>query len=46
MAQYIPAPNSGTNQFTFNPTQTGSGNYQEIVRVDHTFNRANAIWAE
>jgi len=45
LATYIPAPNSGTNQFTFNPTETGTGNYQEIVRVDHTFNSANALWA-
>lgn len=44
MATYIPAPNSGTNQFTFNPNQTGSGNYQEILRVDHTFNPNNSIW--
>jgi hypothetical protein len=41
---YIPAPNSGTNEFTFNPTQTGSGNYQEILRIDHTFNSSNSIW--
>lgn len=45
MAKYIPAPNSGDNQFTFNPTEKGSGNYQEIVRIDHTFNQSNAIWA-
>jgi len=45
MAKYIPVPNSGDNQFTFNPTEKGSGNYQEIVRVDHTFNQSDAIWA-
>jgi hypothetical protein len=44
LSTYIPPPNSGNNQFTFNPTQTGSGNYQEILRVDHTFNSRNAIW--
>jgi hypothetical protein len=45
MSKYIPAPNSGSNQFTFNPTETGTGNYQEIARVDHTFNSSDAIWA-
>jgi len=44
MSTYIPAPNSGTNQFTFNPTETGTGNYQEILRVDHTFNSKDSIW--
>jgi hypothetical protein len=45
MTKYIPAPNSGTNQFTFNPTETGTGNYQEIVRIDHTFNATDSLWA-
>ena len=44
MSTYIPAPNSGTNQFTFNPTETGTGNYQEIARIDHTFNSKDSIW--
>jgi hypothetical protein len=44
LTKYIPPPNSGANEFTFNPTQTGTGNYQEILRVDHTFNASNAIW--
>jgi Carboxypeptidase regulatory-like domain len=43
-AKYIPAANSGTSQFTFNPTETGTGNYQEIVRIDHTFNSSDSIW--
>jgi hypothetical protein len=45
MTKYIPTPNSGVNQFTFNPTETGSGNYQEIIRVDHTFSQSDSIWA-
>src|ERR1035438_6212954 len=44
MSTYIPAPNAGTNQFTFNPTELGSGNYQEIARIDHTFNSNDSIW--
>jgi hypothetical protein len=44
LSTYIPAPNSGVNEFTFNPTEFGSGNYQEILRVDHTFNPTNSIW--
>jgi Carboxypeptidase regulatory-like domain len=42
--KYIPGPNSGANEFTFNPTQTGTGNYQEIARIDHTFNASDSIW--
>lgn len=45
LTKYIPSPNSGANQFTFNPTETGSGNYQEIIRIDHTFNSKDALWA-
>ncbi|MGA8270681.1 MAG: carboxypeptidase-like regulatory domain-containing protein, partial [Candidatus Sulfotelmatobacter sp.] len=44
LSTYIPTPNSGSSEFTFNPTQTGSGNYQEILRVDHTFNSADSVW--
>ena len=45
LSTYIPEPNAGNNQFTFNPTEVGSGNYQEIVKIDHTFNSKNTIWA-
>ncbi len=44
LTKYIPGPNSGTNQFTFNPTETGTGSYQYIARIDHTFNASNSIW--
>jgi hypothetical protein len=37
-------PNSGTNEFTFNPLQTGSGNYQEILRIDHTISSTDSVW--
>jgi hypothetical protein len=30
------------NNITTNPLQTGSGNYQEILRVDHTFNATDS----
>jgi hypothetical protein len=45
LSKYIPPPNSGTNLFNFNPAEQGSGNYQYIVRVDHTFNSKNTLWA-
>jgi hypothetical protein len=41
---YIPAPNSGNSEYTFNPLQTGPGNYQYILRVDHTFNATDSVW--
>jgi hypothetical protein len=43
-SKYIPPPNSGNNEYTFNPLQTGSGNYQEILRVDHTVSPKDSLW--
>ncbi len=47
LGKYIPSPNGGTgsNIYSFNPNETGSGNYQYIARVDHTFNSSNTLWA-
>ena len=41
---YIPAANSGGNQFVFNPLETHTGDYQEILRIDHTFTSKDSIW--
>lgn len=41
---YIPSPNSGTNEYVFNPVETHTGDYQEILRIDHTFNSRDSIW--
>jgi Carboxypeptidase regulatory-like domain len=44
LTAFIPVPNAGANQFSFNPTEVGSGNYQEILRVDHTFSPKDNLW--
>ena len=44
LTTFIPVPNAGANQFSFNPTEVGSGNYQEILRVDHTFSPKDNLW--
>lgn len=44
MNKYIPLPNLGTNQFSFNPVQI-SDNEQGIARIDHTFGNKDSLWA-
>jgi len=41
--QFVPAPNTGTNGFQFNPIIAGNTN-QYIVRIDQTFNSKDSIW--
>jgi hypothetical protein len=40
---FLPAPNTGGNKFTFNPTEAGKTD-QELFRIDHTFSPHDAIW--
>jgi hypothetical protein len=42
LSKYIPVPNLGNGQFSFNPNQTVTSD-QGIARVDHTFSR-DALW--
>jgi len=44
LSTYVPVPNFGTNQFTFNPTQTELRD-QELVRIDHTFSSKDSLWS-
>ena len=41
--QFVPAPNTGTNQFEFNPVQAQITD-QYIVRIDQTFNSKDSLW--
>jgi len=41
--KYIPLPNLGTDQFSFNPTQTQTTD-QGIAKVDQTFSAHDSIW--
>lgn len=43
LSKYIPSPNLGTNQFSFNPNQVVTAD-QGIARVDHTFSDHDALW--
>jgi hypothetical protein len=43
MTQFVPSPNLGTNQYTFNPSIPGVLD-QYIGRVDHTFSSHDSIW--
>ncbi len=44
MTKYIPLPNFGTNQFSFNPIES-SDLEQGIARIDHTFGNKDSMWA-
>jgi Carboxypeptidase regulatory-like domain len=41
--KYVPLPNVGTFQYSFNATQPTSDN-QYIARIDHTFNSKDSLW--
>jgi hypothetical protein len=41
--QYVPLPNFGVNQYSFNPIQT-YGQDQGIARFDHTFGNKDSMW--
>jgi hypothetical protein len=41
--KFVPAPNFGTNKFTFNPTEAGKTD-QYLFRIDQTFNSRDSIW--
>ena len=43
LTKYIPLPNFGANQFSFNPTQTQTTD-QGLSRLDHTFGGKDALW--
>jgi Carboxypeptidase regulatory-like domain len=43
LLKYVPLPNLGNDQYTFNPVQTGSQD-QGIARVDHTFGGHDSLW--
>ncbi len=40
---YVPGPNFGTNEFTFQPTEAGKGD-QYLFRIDHNFGAHDTIW--
>lgn len=44
MNKYIPLPNFGTNQFSYNPVQI-SDFEQGMARIDHTFGNKDSLWA-
>ena len=44
MNKYIPLPNFGANQFSFNPIES-SDVEQGIARIDHTFGTYDSLWA-
>ena len=44
MNKYIPLPNLGTNQYSFNPNQA-SDLEQGMARIDHTFSAQDSLWA-
>src|SRR5215472_14936570 len=41
--QFVPAPNSGVNQFSFNPITSAKVN-QHVGRMDVTLNQKDSIW--
>ncbi len=43
LSKYIPLPNLGGSQFSFNPTQTLAAD-QGLSRLDHTFGQKDALW--
>lgn len=43
LSTYVPAPNFGSGQYSFNPNRAGKSD-QYIGRIDHTFNSKDAIW--
>ena len=43
LLKYVPLPNLGSDQYTFNPVQTGNQE-QGIARVDHTFGVHDSFW--
>ncbi|HYL37887.1 MAG TPA: carboxypeptidase regulatory-like domain-containing protein [Bryobacteraceae bacterium] len=43
LGKYIPTPNLGATQYSFNPTQTTTTD-QGIARLDHTFGDHDALW--
>ena len=43
LSKYIPLPNLGANQFSFNPSQTSSFD-QGLARLDHTFGDHDSLW--
>jgi len=44
MNKYIPLPNFGANQYSFNPIEV-SDLEQGIARIDHTFGNKDSMWA-
>jgi hypothetical protein len=43
LLKYVPLPNLGNDQYSFNPVQSGDQE-QGIARVDHTFSGNDALW--
>lgn len=43
LTQFIPLPNSGTNDFLFNPVRIQPVD-QHLFKIDHTFNSKDSIW--
>lgn len=43
LSKYIPLPNLGANQFSFNPSQTLTAD-QGLSRLDHTFGAKDSLW--
>ena len=43
LTKYVPLPNLGANQFSFNPTQTTTAD-QGLSRLDHTFGEKDSLW--
>lgn len=41
--KFVPTPNFGTNQFSFNPTRVGVQD-QGIARIDHNFSSNDSVW--
>jgi hypothetical protein len=43
LAKFVPSPNFGANQFSFNPTRTSTQD-QGIARIDHTLSPSDSLW--
>jgi len=43
LLKYVPLPNFGSNQYSFNPVQAADQE-QGIARVDHTFGEHDSLW--
>jgi hypothetical protein len=43
VSKYVPVPNVGTYQYTFNPVSVNSDD-QELFRIDHRFSEKDSIW--